>query len=320
MRIDVLTGEWERFEAAEGCPYHFALVDVVDLWRERGHEVRIVRGLPGPGWDRGDVCVLHVDLTHTPSEFASLARSYPVAVNGRFLDNSKRVVSANLVHPGDGYAGPVVVKSDLNYGGSPEAVLQRRRSGWVAKRVASARRRLPWTLRPQLAAKDYRLYDRRADVPRSVWWNRNFVVERYFEEWAEGMFWVRSWVFLGDRGFVRFQGADQRLFKAESVKVRRNHPDTDPTVLPDAVRRRRVELGMDFGKIDFIVQDGVAAVIDANRTPNSRAVTPEGRRDEASRVIDGLDALLQGPGRLAESPGAPPETERATGSLPCKQA
>lgn len=293
MRIDVLIGDWERFEAVDGCPYHFALVDLVDIWRERGHEIRVVRGLPGPGWDRGDVCVLHVDLTHTPWEFAALARSYPVAVNGSFLDNSKRVVSINLVHPGDGYEGPVVVKSDLNYGGSPEAVLQRRRSGWAARRVASARQRLPWTLRPRLAAQDYRLYERRADVPRSVWWNRNLVVERYFEERAEGMYWVRSWVFLGDRGFVRFQGADRRIIKADAVKVRRIESDTDPRILPDSVRRRRAELGMDFGKIDYIVQDGLAAVIDANRTPNSRAVTPEARREEALRVIDGLDALMR---------------------------
>lgn len=293
MRIDVLIGDWERFEAVDGCPYHFALVDLVDIWRERGHEIRIVRGLPGPGWDRGDVCVLHVDLTHTPWEFAALARAYPVAVNGSFLDNSKRVVSTNLVQPGDGYEGPVVVKSDLNYGGSPEAVLHRRRSGWAARRVASARRLLPWTLRPRLAAQDYRLYELRADVPRSVWWNRNLVVERYFEERAEGMYWVRSWVFLGDRGFVRFQGADRRIIKADAVKVRRIEPDTDPRILPDSVRRRRAELGMDFGKIDYIVQDGLAAVIDANRTPNSRAVTPEARREEALRVIDGLDALMR---------------------------
>lgn len=292
MRIDILIGGWERFEPAEGCGYHFALVDVADLWRERGHHVRVVKGLPDPGWKPGDVCVLHVDLTRIPAEYATLARSYPVAVNGRFLDNSKRVVSTNLVAPGDGCVGPVIVKSDLNYGGSPEAVLERQRSTWVAKRMASARRRLPWTLRPRLPAQDYRLYDRRADVPRSVWWNRNFVVERYFEERAEGMYWVRSWVFLGDRGFVRFQGADQRIIKAPAVKVRRNEPDTDPAVLPDAVRQRRAELGMDFGKIDYIVQDGQAAVIDANRTPNSRAITPEARRDDAARVIDGLDALL----------------------------
>ncbi len=73
MLIDALIGEWERFDPVEGQPFHFALLDVADLWRERGHEFRVVRGMQGPGWSRGDVCVVHVDLTRTPREYTELA-------------------------------------------------------------------------------------------------------------------------------------------------------------------------------------------------------------------------------------------------------
>lgn len=295
VNIDILIGAWERFEPLEGQGFHFALIDAADLWRTRGHEVRVLRGLEvEPEGGRGDVCILHVDLTRTPEAYLERARSYPVAVNARFVDNAKRAVSRDLVTPGDGYDGPVIVKSDLNYGGSPEQVLARRTSGWVAKRGASMRRRLPWTMRSEIRPKDYRVFERRAEVPRAVWWNRHLVVERFFTERAEGMYWLRSWVFLGDRGFVRYCGSDHPVIKAERVKVRRMADDTDPEHLPGSVRVRRDELGIDYGKIDFIVHEGKAHVIDANRTPNSRATTPEAKRAEAERVVDGLDALMGG--------------------------
>ncbi len=293
MRIDILIGEWERFEPVEGRGSHFALFDIADLWRERGHEVRVVSGGAGGA---GDACVVHVDLTRTPREYTERAATYPVAINGRFVDNTKRTVSRNLVTPGDGYEGPVIVKSDLNYGGSPERVMERRTSGWAARRAASLRRRLPWTLRSEINPKDYRVYGRRAEVPRSVWWNRHLVVERFFAEESEGMYWLRSWVFLGDRGFVRYCGANHPVVKADRVRVRRAEKDEDPAHLPASVRERRAELGMDYGKIDFIMHDGVAHVIDANRTPNSRATTPEARRAEAGWVADGLDALITAAG------------------------
>jgi hypothetical protein len=294
VQIDVLIGDWERFEPPEGQEFHFALTDVADLWRERGHDVRVVRGIPGAGWSPGDVCVVHVDLTLTPRAYLDLAASYPTAVNARFLDNSKRVVSRNLVTPGDGYEGPVIVKSDLNYGGSPERVMERRTSGLLARQGASLRRRLPWTMRSEIDPKNYRVYEHRAEVPRSVWWNRHLVVERFFTERAEDMYWIRSWVFLGDRGFVRYCGSHHPVIKAyaDRVRIRRVVGDESRADLPDIVRTRRAELQMDYGKIDFIVHEGQAHVIDANRTPNSRAITPEAKRSEALRIVDGLDALI----------------------------
>ena len=302
VKIDILIGSWERFEPLPGQGYHFALVDIAEVWRGRGHGVRVVAGVPagwdraGSGWDMADACVLHVDLTRTPPAYAAFANAHAVAINGRFPDNAKRVVSTGVVTPGDGHAGPVIVKSDLNYGGVPERVMARRTGSWLDKRAASVRGRLPWTMRPDLAAEDYRVFERRADVPGAVWRNPALVVERFVEERAEGMYWVRSWVFLGDRGFVRFLGSDHPVIKAERVKVRRVADDDDPAVLPPMVRARRAELGMDFGKIDFVVGERETAVIDANRTPNSRLTDPDARRAEALRVVDGLAAVLAGAG------------------------
>ncbi len=71
-----------------------------------------------------------------------------------------------------------------------------------------------------------------------------------------------------------------------------------------AVRTRRAALGMDFGKIDYLVAEGEAAVIDANRTPISRAPDAAARRAMGERVADGIGALVARR-TLASPAGAP---------------
>lgn len=296
--IDILTGAWESFEPRPGQGHTFFLSDIAGVWRDRGFGVRVLRGLPGPGFQRSGVCVLHVDLTRVPPEHAAFAAGYALAVNGRFLDNSKRVVSRQLVERADAYDGPVIVKTDLNYGGSPESVRRRAEASWLDRRVAGAREHGPWVWRSSIPPEAYRVFDRKRDVPRAVWLNRHLVVERAAFERFDGLYWIRSWMFLGDRGFVRFQGAKERVIKARRVVERRDFAEGEPGVLPDAVRVRRAELGMDFGKIDYIVSGSTVLVIDANRTPISRATDPAQRRAMAERVADGL-GVLEGSPRAA---------------------
>src|SRR6185437_5329594 len=90
-------------------------------WIERGIRVSIVRD-PNTRMD-ADIGVLHVDLTTTPREYLACAGRFAVTVNGAVSDISKRAISANLIHRGDRYEGPVIVKTNRNCGGAPEAVL-----------------------------------------------------------------------------------------------------------------------------------------------------------------------------------------------------
>ena len=81
---------------------------------------------------------LMLDLSVVPSNYLEFASLYPVAVNGRLADIRKSHVSANLTAPGDGWDGPVIVKSNLNYRGLPEQVLE---GNWAERRWLSAKRR-----------------------------------------------------------------------------------------------------------------------------------------------------------------------------------
>lgn len=291
--IRVLVGEWETLEPQEGSRLSYLMWDVLREWERRGHPVRVDRGIPPGGADTRawEVCVLHVDLTRTPPEYAAFAQQHRVSVNGRFLDNSKRMISQSMTVPCDGYEGAVIVKSDLNYGGSPEANRVRRSGGWFAKRQASLRCRLPWAWRPSIPVMEYRVFERRDQVPAAVWRNPGLVVERFRPEIRDGLFWVRSWLFLGDRGYVRSIASEHPVIKAERVIRQELGDQDDPVVLPAGVRERRAQLGLEYGKIDYVVCDGEPFVFDMNRTPNSAKKDPEEKRVQTEMLADGLYSL-----------------------------
>src|SRR3989454_8009431 len=113
-------------------------------WEAMGFTVQVAQGIRHQA--RADLVVPHVNLTVTPKEYRDFFLAYPNVINRRVVDISKSRVSTNLVGRNDGYTGPVIVKTDRNYGGLPEQRLcsQSRLGQW--KRAGVVRRLLP-TLR-----------------------------------------------------------------------------------------------------------------------------------------------------------------------------
>src|SRR5208337_4706378 len=136
--IVILTHQHDEFDQMTHL-----LHGVCQVWRENGIKVTVLRGV-GPRVE-ADLAILHVDLTVVPDEYIQFMRQYPVAINPTVKDISKRHISANLVHRGDGYQGPVIVKTNRNFGGGREAEMAQQ-SSWFAKYARAIRRRLPWTL------------------------------------------------------------------------------------------------------------------------------------------------------------------------------
>src|SRR5262245_35758307 len=87
-------------------------------WRPAGVDVVVHQGLRNA--PEADLAILHVDLTVTPPEYLELGARYPRCLNLAVTDISKRRISRNLVTRDDDYDGPVMVKTDRNYGGRPE--------------------------------------------------------------------------------------------------------------------------------------------------------------------------------------------------------
>ncbi|MCC5822453.1 MAG: hypothetical protein LAT64_06940 [Phycisphaerales bacterium] len=304
LNVAVLVGDWEQIEPVEGWETWYLLWDVIQALRERGHRVQTIRGVDRRDWPEADIGVVHVDLTRTPAAYAEAAGRYPVAVNGGCLDISKRAVSSCVVRPGDGYEGPVIVKSDLNCGGHPEEVRGRRSRGWVAKQAGSVGKRMPWAMRRRLPLSAYRVFERRSDVPWVAWRNPGLVVERFLPEERDGLYWLRSWLFMGECGYVRLIGAEERVVKARGIVRQELGDQDDPAWLPPSVRDRRAELGLDYGKIDFVMHKNEAVIFDINRTPSSsRDKSPEERGYQSGLLADGLERMAEAGLQASGLPG-----------------
>ena len=137
--IAILTHSHDYF-ADRDC---YALGLMANQWRQEGNKVTVLAG-PDRHVD-ADAAILHVDLTVVPEEYLEAMRGYPVAINRKVVDISKRKISSNLVTRGDGYDGPVIIKTDLNCGGAAEGELAQKTS-LLSKYTRAIRRRLHWSM------------------------------------------------------------------------------------------------------------------------------------------------------------------------------
>lgn len=253
-RIAILVHREQAFEAS-----NYYLRDIAAIWREQGYEVAVVHGTDRSA--TADVAILHIDLTVVPDAYTACVADYPVVINAAVRDISKRAISGQCVTRGDGYSGPVLVKSNLNCGGLPELDLARcgpRPGRWAA----DLRRRLPWTLRGTLKTHDYRVYQDVAEVPRTVWHNPALVVEQFLPERDGALYCLRTWTFLGDAHTHSRSWSPDPVIKSRNV-VRREVLHQ----VPDALWALRETLGFGYGKFDYVVHDGRVVLFDANRTP-----------------------------------------------------
>jgi len=240
---------------------------VMDFWTPDGRKILVhqdVEKLPA-----ADAAFVHVDRTHVPPRFAERAAQFPASINAGVNDISKRRVCTTLVHPDDDYSGPVIVKTDFNHRALPERRIGLVQSNW------------DWVL----PSDRYPVFGRKEDVPARVWADRDLVVQRLHVE-RHGAFYVnRNWYFLGDRDVVTTFHRSDPVSKTDS-EVKRLPLSHD---VPDALRRRRAELGFDYGKFDFVMEDGEPVLLDANSTPHDIEVRAEGTRKICQHLAAGLD-------------------------------
>jgi hypothetical protein len=279
LRVVVLIHEFDDF-ANDG----YLLSRVVQHWREAGNEVEIVRGIPSSP-PAADVALLHANMTVVPAEYLELANRYPVVINGATTDISKRRVSQQILSATDDYAGPVIVKTDLNYGGRPE-LKQARQRGTPQTDPKDAH----WNTVRSLTK--YPILRSLRDVPAGVWQNPHLVVDKFTPERnAAGEFVLRIWIFLGDRS-LHYSCISREPVIKSGTTLRREQLDRDD--IPEHLRRRRRELGFDYGKFDYVQIDGQVQLLDANKTPGlgGRDAANSDNADKFRHLSEGLRHFL----------------------------
>lgn len=203
-----------------------------------------------------DAVFVHVDRSVVPRDVVRFAARYPRQINPLALDIRKRSFADGLLKAGDSYGGPVIVKSDLNYGGAPEFA----DLSLAERALAKAGRML--TRQPDiriLTKADYRVFPSLSDVPQGYFGAGNVVQKLMLEKDGEKNL-LREYMFLGNRHFENVErSAGAIITEDEHVSC---HPfEPHPRLLN---MRRRLKL--DYGKIDYVMIDGEPFIFDANKT------------------------------------------------------
>ena len=259
--------------ARQGLDPGYSLAAIAEqFWRPQGRSVVVHQGLGPP--PPADLAILHVDLTQVPEAYIACGAGFPRALNGAVRDISKRLVADGLVLPGDGYDGPVVVKTDLNHRGAAERALARAMQGRIGRATAALRRALPPRWTGGLPGGDYQVYRRPGEVPAWVWRRPELVVQRLFVERRRGLYALNQWYFLG-RGEVVSTLLSPQPFVNMATVVERLPLHGE---VPESLRARRAALGFDYGKFDYVVEQGEARLLDANKTPHLAGDPPTAER------------------------------------------
>lgn len=248
------------------------------VWAEQGWKVKV-----GAAYDsEARVCILHHDRTTLRAHELPAAPNEAPILNGHVLDISKRTYSRLALTRDDAWGGPVIVKTNLNHFGVPEKAGQ---AGGLPERVHERLARFDWRLARKLPRGVYPVLDSKADVPGWVWRDDSLIVEKFMPERTEdGLYCVRGWIFFGDQEYGYKVFSADPLVKVRS-KVRVEYLDETPEELK-AFRR---EKQFDFGKFDYVVHDGGAILLDANKTPTCGVAEPTPR---LRKLAEGIEAFL----------------------------
>ena len=255
MRIAILLHESDR--GRDLSRYH--VFQLARHWQHDGHEVVPVFGTAR--FVPADVALLHIDLSVVPERYRDFAARYPLCMNRSVGDIRKSRISRQAVRPGDGWDGAVILKSDLNAAGGPDRI----NAGRWRRMLASARRHM-LALAGRKAATtvaDYRVFAHVDDIPAALSRHPDAFIERFLPEREGPLYLTRSMVFVGTAftcQLLRSPDPIVRISNAVSVEECQPHPDM--------VRLSR-EMGYDYGKFDYVMHDGQAVLIDANKTTGS---------------------------------------------------
>jgi len=262
---------------------------IVDLlipkWRRMGYRLIDHTG-PGKAPD-ADAIFIHVDRTLVPDDYIACGKRYPIAINGDAINISRTLYSMSRLNKGDHYEGAVIVKTVANHGGlsehnsrrsnnlplwSPTIKIGRAARRWLQLALASsfarqepaARRPIDdpfWRKTTFLNPHHYPIFPRMKHLPAGVWENPNLIVERFLPEREVGFYFLRFWTFLGDRSISGRVGSRDPI-----VRISRAETPITSVNIPPELHAWRKKLGLDYGRLDYVLHDGKPILLDANKT------------------------------------------------------
>ena len=245
--------------------HRYGIWYLAEFWREDNIDVVFVFGVDQ--FIPADLAFLHVDLTVVPDTYVEFAQRYPVVLNGQIKDIRKSSFSKHIVNWGDSYEGKVIVKSDLNYAGTPE----QRLCGTPLSRLAFWIKRQLLRYQPMISGRgpffrsplDYIIYDNPRSVPKD-WFNRNdIIVERFLPEKEDEFYCSRNYHFLGNHGVCLLRKSTHPISNVSTMVSREVvEPHSEIVELTKKMK-------FDYGKFDYVIHEGNPILLDINKTPGA---------------------------------------------------
>jgi len=276
-KVAILLHEHDRYDDVA----HPFIWYLAKRWKQLGIRIEVLKGIPRRTPD-ADLLIAHVDLTVMPPDYVEFINRFPHVLNRGMTDISKRRISGNLVKRSDRYTGQVVVKTDMNCGGMPELINRSLSGKGQIPRPHSQR---PWSRVEHLEPGKYPIFENIRAVPGGVWRNRHLVVEKFLPEIQGELFCNRVALIMGEnvrcgRGYSR-----SPIVKGSSIV------HSEPIETPPGFEEIRRRYAIDYGKIDYVVHDGVIHVLDVNKTPG-RVADDEFNLRLGAKLADGLLPFL----------------------------
>lgn len=255
--------EWKR------TLRRFAIWHLAEIWRKDNIKVVTLFGVRK--FIPADLAILHVDLTLVPERYTEFAHRYPVALNGSVRDIRKSSFSEISIDRGDGYSGPVIIKSELNYAGQPERKLLGTWSSRLALRLtgrmqASKKKHKASALQFK-SPLDYLIYEDYRSVSENWLARKDILIEKFVPEIQDGLYCLRNYHFLGGQGICMLRKSAHPIINMSNTISR------DPVEVHPEIAALAGNMGFDYGKFDYVLHKGRPVLLDANKTPGA-ALTP----------------------------------------------
>jgi hypothetical protein len=252
---------------------------LVNFWQELGINIQLSNGC---NYIPADLAIMHVDTSVVAEKYLELGHRYPFTLNGGVKDILKTSVSPHLLKKDDAYQGPVIVKTNANYGGINEYLVENASSNST---IPSSFIDRPWRKRQTMDSLNYPVFDSLADVPFGVWRNKRLIVEKFLPERLEnGDYKCRVYIFFGEQEFAGWFTSPRPVIKS-TVATDMGRIEQ----IPPELTRLRKSSGFHFGKFDYIEVDGEIFVYDMNKTPAFGAemigLMPDGKLGDFAEEI-----------------------------------
>ncbi|MFO0858788.1 MAG: hypothetical protein U0640_15695 [Phycisphaerales bacterium] len=273
--------------ATDAMVGNYRLWTLVSNWERMGIRVEYLFGI-GRETD-ADLLFPHLDLSYIPDDYWAFIQRHPRVVNRAVRDIRKTVYSTNRVGRDEEHAGPVIVKTVHNCGGFSDVWLNTRsrvmKGASIRARVLAKLSRQEWLgdtrFRFARTLPRYFIYDSVRKVPRAVFENQHLIVEKFLPQREGDSYVMNMWIVFGDRGVGRILRASDPYVKNANATLDEFH---EP---PEEIREWQERLGLTYGKMDFVMHEGKAVLIDVNTTPT---VTGDARSEEYRRLNEGMAA------------------------------